>query len=349
MYRSLCVLCAVVTAGLLSLPQNAQASPWTLPEDKFVLTLDSNYQTADEEYLPDGELQAFPLNGEFSAITFRLGGRYGVTDRFEIAANVDFKEINYEADPVVLALPSDPSDNQAVNDAIFDFGRNLAGVGDARIHGRYALVSGLVRATSQTSIKFPFGYERPRGTFAEDTAGPGAIEDDVSLGDGQTDLTQSFLFGAYIPATRSFARLDAGYRLRFGSPGDQGVANFSIGQYIGENFVIFAGANGAYTLFEGDSIGQSFITRSPEKPAGELQAGEGGDIETIELTLDKDYLNVEGGVIVQLRDLEIRASYGHIVWGSNIPQIQSVSLGVVYSLDNLTQEKAPIEKTADDS
>lgn len=335
MYRSLrnCALAIVVALIGASVPQVADASPWTLPKDKFVLLLDSNYQTADEEFLPDGELQAFPLDGQFTSITFGIGGRYGITDRFEMALDLDFKQINYEADPVLLALPDDTS-SESLNEAIFDFGRSSAGVGDAHLHGRYGLVTGLVRVTSQTSVKFPVGYERPRGTFTDDTPSAGAIEDDVTLGDGQTDLTQSVLFGAYIPATRSFARLDAGYRLRVGSPGDQAVGGVSIGQYLGEDFILFAAASGAYTLFEGDTIGQSFITRSPGKSASELNAEE--DIEQIAITLDKDYLNVEGGIILRLRDLEVRASYGQILTGRNIPKINSFSLGVVYSLDNLT-------------
>jgi hypothetical protein len=325
----------------------ADASPWTLPEDKFVLALDTNYQTADDEYLPDGTLQSFPLNGEFRSTTFRVGGRYGINDRFEAAFGFALKQVDYNADPIVLALPDDPSDSAAVNEAIFDFGNREAGLGDARIHGRYALVKGLFRATSETSIKFPVGYESPRGTFEEGTPNPVAIEDDVALGDGQTDLTQSLLFGAYIPATRSFARMSAGYKLRFGSPGDQGVAGLSIGQYLGEKVVVFVGANGAYTLFEGETVGQSFITRSPDKSAAELNPAE--DIVPIDLRLDKDFLNVEAGAILQFRDLELRASYGRIVWGNNIPQIQSVSLGMVYSMENLTQKETPASEVSEDN
>ncbi len=349
MYRSLGSLTLALVVGLagVSAPLVADASPWTLPKDGFVLSLDSNYQSADEEYLPDGELQPFPLDGKFTAITFNAGARYGITDRFEAAFGLNLKQINFEADPVLLEVPEDSSNSQALNEAIFDFSKSSAGVGDAELHGRYALVRGLLRVTSETSVQFPVGYERPRGTFADDTPSPGAIEDDVTLGDGQTNLTQSFLFGAYIPATRSFARLDAGYRLRVGSPGDQAVGALSIGQYLGDDFIVFVAGNGAYTLFEGESIGQSFITRAPGKDASELDASQ--DIETIDITLDRDYLNVEGGVIVRLRDLEMRASYGQIMWGSNIPKISSFSLGVVYALDNFTASQEALPKQTDDN
>lgn len=345
MPRSTVFVAALMLASLpLALqPTAAQASPWTLPKDKFVLALDSNYQSADEEYLPDGELQQFPLDGNFTSITFGIGARYGITDRFEAALGMNFKQINFEADPVLLEIPEGNPGSQELNEAIFDFSESAAGVGDAQLHGRYALVSGLVRVTSQTSIQFPVGYETPRGTFADNSPSPAAIEDDVTLGDGQTNLTQSFLFGAYIPATRSFARLDAGYRHRVGTPGDQAVGGVSVGQYLGDNFLLFVAGNGAYTLFEGESIGKSFITRSPGKAASELDATE--DIEVIDITLDKDYLNVEGGVILRLRDLEMRASYGQIVWGQNIPRISSFSLGVVYALDNFTAEQAMPNET----
>lgn len=339
MLRSMPRLTPVFAAmALVLLPSVVHASPWTLPKDKFVLSLDSNYQSADEEYLPDGQLQQFPLDGKFTSITFGIGARYGISERFEAALGVNFKQINYKADPVLLDIPEGDPGSKELNEAIFDFSKSAAGVGDAQLHGRYALVSGPVRVTSQTTVQFPVGYDAPRGTFADGSPSPGAIEDDVTLGDGQTNLTQSILFGAYLPTTRSFARLDAGYRYRAGTPGDQAVGGLSVGQYLGDNLLIFLGGNGAYTLFEGESIGTSFITRSPGKAASEIDANE--DIETIAITLDKDYFSVEGGAILRLRDLEVRASYGQIIWGSNIPRISTFSLGVVYAIENFSAEQA---------
>lgn len=318
-----------------AIPSRADASPWTLPDDKFALSLDSNFQMADQEYLPKGDLQAFPLDGQFSALTFTVGGRYGITDRLEGAFAIDMKQVDYQASPVVLGVPDQPNDKQAINQAIFNFGQTHAGLGDAHLHLNYNFHRGMIMVTSATSLKLPIGYQPPEATFAQGEADPTAISDDVALGDGQVDLAQGVQFGTYINPTRSFMRLDLDYVHRFGAPGDQGRAAFSLGQYVGDMVLVFAGARGAYTLFEGDTIGKSFITRSPEKPAGELGVS---DIETIPLTLDKDFLHVEAGVILQVRSMEVRASFGQIVWGRNIPQIQSLSLGVVYALDDLTSK-----------
>lgn len=324
----------VAAAALCTgLTQSAQASPWTVPADEFVLAIDSNYQSADEEYLPDGTLQQFPLDGEFTSVNLGIGGRYGFTDRFEGAFRLNFKRVDYDSDPVVLGLPDDPNDQVAVNEAIFDFSTSEAGASDAFFYGRYNFYSGSVMLTSETSLKLPTGYQQPEGTFEEGQPTPAAIEDDVTLGDGQADLTQSLLMGLYLPPTRTFARFDVGYKHRFGSPGDQLVGGASIGQYLGDHWLVFIGGHGAYTLFEGDPIGKSFITRTPGKPTNEFSAS---DVETIDISLDKDYLTVEGGVILALDQLEIRASYGRMVTGSNIPQIDSFSLGVVYAIPNLT-------------
>ncbi len=337
-HTALCTFLVALAASLIVsalAPASAEASPWTVQEDQFVLTLASNYQSADEEFLPDGELQSFPLSGRFSAYTLGLGGRYGFTDRFEGAFKVNFKQVNYEANPVLLAPPEDGGDTAALNNAILDFSRSSAGAGDVFFHGRYNFMRGSVMMTTDTSLKFPTGYDQPSGTFADPTAPtPTTVEDDVTLGDGQTDLTQSVLVGTYLPSLRTFMRLDAGYRHRFGSPGDQAVGSFSVGKYLGDKVVAFVGANGVYTVFEGEPVGQSFITRTPEKSASELSME---DIETIEIRLDKDYLNVEAGVILQLPEVEMRASYGQLVWGNNVSRVQSLSLAIVYALDDLTQ------------
>ncbi|AWV88855.1 hypothetical protein [Bradymonas sediminis] len=326
------IACALFFSAL---PTSAQASPWTLPEKYLLITLDSNFQNADQEFLPDGTLQSFPLQGEFSAFTFTPGARYGISDDFEVAFDFNIKQVSYQSDPIVLGLPDDPTDLSQVNASIFDFSHSETGLGDGRIFGRYNLYRSLLMVTSQTSLSFPIGYSTPRGTFSEDTPNPAGIQDDVTLGDGQTDLAQAFLFGVYIPPTNSFARLDIGYAHRFGPPGDQGFASLSFGQYIGSSVLVFAGARGAYTIFDGESIGQSFITRTPDKPSNEFLVS---DVEAIDITQDKDYVSVEGGVILKVQDVEMRLSYDQVVWGANIPQIKSYSLGVIYAMDFRDEE-----------
>ncbi len=282
-------------------PRAAHASPWTLPNDKFVLGLDSNFQTADHEYLPDGTRQAFPLDGQFSALTFIISGRYGITDRLEGAMELEMKQVDYQANPVLLAVPDPSTDKQSLNNSIFNFSKTHSGLGDARLHLRYNFHKGLLMATTETSVKFPVGYQPPQGTFAQNMPDTTAVADDVSLGDGQVDLAQGILFGVYVPPTRSFGRLDLDYVHRFGAPGDQVTGLVSIGQYVGDMVLLFAGADGAYTVFDGEPIGTTYITYTPEKPAGQIGLS---DIATNPLTLDKDYVSVEGGVILQVRSME---------------------------------------------
>jgi hypothetical protein len=298
-------------------------------QDEFVLEVGSNFQQADEEFLPDGTLQSFPLDGEFTSSTLFIGGRYGFTERFEGSFKLNFKQVNYESEPVILALPPDGADNQAVNDSIFDFGKAQKGAGDFYFRGRYNIHRGQIMVTTETELKLPTGYTPPGGTFENDEPNPATITDDVTLGDGQTDLTQRILLGVVIPATRTFARLDAGYQHRFGTPGDQVVGAFSLGQSLNKTWLLFGGVRGAYTVMEGQTIGQSFITRSPEKSAGELGVG---DLETVGISLDSDFTQIEAGIIARLTDVEVRASYARIIDGENIPQINSFSLGLVYAL-----------------
>ena len=325
-----------IALSMLLAAENAVASPWTIPNDEFVLGLNYNLQIANEEFLPDGELQPFPLEGRFRSSTMSLDGRYGFTENFEGAFRLTFKQVNYESNPVILD-PDAGGDLQSVNDAVFDFSETRAGAGDVFLYGRYNFMRGVIVITTESEVKLPTGYEQPSGTFeSADSASPATIEDDVTLGDGQTDFTQSMLFGAFIPPTRTFVRLDLGYKVRFGSPGHQAVGLFSVGQFIGDYVLLFASADSAVTLFEGETIGTSFIAESPEKPAGELT---GDDITQREITLDKDWVKVDGGAILTLRDIELRAAYSQIVWGQNIPRIQAFSLGLVYSIPHLTGEK----------
>ena len=330
--RSLKVLLVV---AILLAPGAAAASPWTLPNDEFVLGLDYNFQIATREYLQDGDLQSFPLDGEFESSSIRISGRYGFTEKFEGAFSTTFKQVTYESRPVILA-PPDNTELGTVNDDILDFSKTSLGAGDLFLLGRYNFVRSNLMITTETELKVPTGYEQPAGTFEEgEEPSTTTIEDDVTLGDGQADLTQSMLFGAYVPPSRTFMRLDTGYRVRFGSPGHQLVGLFSIGQFIGDHVLLFASVDSAYTLFEGDSIGDSVVTSAPEKEPGELT---GDDIVATPITLDRDWVKVEAGGILTVRDIEVRLGYGQIVWGRNIPKIQSFNIGLVYSIENLTGE-----------
>lgn len=326
---------------VLFAPGLAFASPWTMKNDELSVQLDVDFQFANEEFLLDGERQAFPLDGEFNASGLRLSVRYGFTDKFEMGGQLRLKHVTFEADPVVLLT----EDLESLDDEVplsearartLDFSTNNTGAGDVNLFARYKFLDkGTILLTTETLAKFPTGYTRPSGTFENDSFAEASIQDDVTLGDGQTDLRQSLLFGAYIPATKTFARADIGYEFRFGPPGDQGVASAKIGQIIGDSLVVFAGARGAKTLFEGDSIGLSFIARDPSVPASDFLIA---NIVTEELTLDRDYLQVEGGVIWKLDDVEMQFAYSRVVAGRNIPAVNLLSFSSVFTVENVSGE-----------
>lgn len=325
-------LLAAFSIALFVLPSNAQASPWTMPKDDLLFSLNYDFQFAEREFLPDGTFQKFPLNGRFTSSTLRLGGRYGFTSRFELAADVFFKAVNYTADPVILALPSDQANLDEARSSVVDFSTSQLGAGDIYLTGRYNLLNGTVALTNEVRAKFPTGYTPPQGTFDEDT---GAVADDIALGDGQTDLEEALLFGVFIPSTRTFGRADAGFRLRFGAPGHQAFGSLKVGQFLGDHIVLFAGSSGAYTVVDGDPIGQSFISTESDLQPEDVVLGE--NVVPVDLPLDKDWVSVEGGLLfIAKPGLELQASYSQILVGTNIPAIQTVSFGTAVRFSELT-------------
>lgn len=338
MRSKLLLYLSVLLLSLGPFAGEATASPWTLPQDDFALDLGYNFQFADDEYLADGSHQAFPLDGRFTSSRLSLGGRYGFTDRVEGAVRLTFKQVSYESTPYLMGAPEGEefgNRSEVYDQRLVDFSETRIGAGDFHFKGRYNFYDNgnLLKLTAETDLKLPGGYEEPKGTFADGKPSPGSVQDDVTLGDGQVDLTPSLLFGGYLPATRTFGRVDVGYSFRFGPPGDQIVGGAKIGQNIGSNVIVFAGANGAYTHGDGESIGTSFITRSPELSARELSSS---DIETIDVTLDKSFLQATGGIIFRISPAELQFTYSHIVLGENLPQIQTASVRTVFTFQDIT-------------
>ncbi len=320
----------VATLATLLTTAPAQASPWTLPQDELAFAVSYNFQIANSEYLPDGHHQIFPLEGSSLSQGIQLTTRYGFTDRFEGAVDLSFKQVTYQALPLILGAPDDPSQLSGWNDAIIDFNTARTGMADVYFYGRYNLRRGLIMITSETSAKLPTGYQAPEGTFDEDT---GLVAGQATLGDGQADITQSILFGAYLPATGGFARLDLGARLRFGSPGNQLVGGAKIGQPLNPTTVLFAGARGHFTINQGEVIGTTLVARDPSIPRSEFT---GANIIPIPLRLDSDELVLEGGVLFRIATIEIVANYGYTIWGQNTAATHTFSIGTGYSIANAT-------------
>ncbi len=305
------------------LPMPASASPWTMPKDELLFTLGYDFQFAEDEFLPDGTYQSFPLDGRFTSSTLRAGFRYGFTSKLEVAAELTAKAVQYTSDPAIVALPEDTVDLATAREAVLDFSASRLGPADLFLTGRYNFIKSTVAIANETRLKVPTGYTAPQGTFDEET---GAIADDVALGDGQADLEDSILFGVFIPPTRTFARLDAGFRLRFGGPGHQLIGGAKIGQFIGDHFVLFAGGSGAYTVNDGKVIGQTIVATRDDLQADDIDAAE--DLAPLDLRLDKDILAVEGGLLlIPVPGIEIQVAYSQIVLGSNVAAIRSVTVG----------------------
>lgn len=333
---------AIAGFAVLTLAASAaSASPWTVPKDKLLLSLNYDFAFAENEFLPDGTYQSFPLNGRFTSSTLRLGGRYGFTDRLELATELTVKAVSFTADPIIPVFADDPEpgpfEAQEARALVRDFSNTIVGPADLFLTVRYNFLKGTFAFANETIIKLPTGYEPPSGTFTEELE----VDDDLALGDGQTDIEDSLLFGLFIPQTKTFARADVGFRFRFGGPGHQGLASLKVGQFVGPKLVLFAGANGAYTVVDGDPIGSTFISTTGELEADDVLIGspdqDGVNTIPVDLRIDKDFLKIEGGLLLLPKPgLEIQASYSQIVLGANIAAIQSVTLSTAIHFDDVT-------------
>ena len=310
-------------------PTAAAASPWTLPGGDLSLSVDFDFQDAGSEFLDDRARQAFPLDARFNATSLRLGARYGFTSRLEGGFSATFKSVTYIADPVIIELPEDQVDLEGARASVVDFTRQTIGASDAFFDLRYNLIRGTIALTNQSRVKLPTGYAAPQSTFDED----GFVADDVTLGDGQADLENAFLLGLYIAPTRSFVRFDLGFRFRFSNPGHQVFGSAKVGQFIGRKFVLFVGSAADFTVIDGTPIGQTVVASDGNLTAQNVTPDR---FERRDLRLDKDYIDVSGGVLfIVQKGIEVQASYSQIVAGRNIPTVQTVSVGTSFRIPKI--------------
>jgi len=330
------LLASVVGLSVIALGGTAFASPWTLPKDDLSVSMGFDFQMATEEFQGDGGRREFPLDGAFTSQTLGLGLRYGFTERLELELDIQLKSVSYSADPVVLGLPTETVDLQGARDAVFDFSETAVGMGDIILAARYNLYRRPMGVIStETRAKLPGGYRAPGQTFSTpDSPNPNAQEDDVTLGDGQTDLEQSILFGGYVPSTRTFARAGVGVRLRFGAPGHQLIGDAKVGQFLGKSFVLFGGVRGAFTVIEGETLGKTFVVTRNNVTSQNIRDS---DIRQDLLSLDKDFVQTEAGLLVVLSsDAEMQMVYSYIPFGKNISAIHSVSVGTTIRIPDFT-------------
>ncbi len=322
----------------------ALGSPWTLPEGELVLSLGFNHQFAGQEFLDSGPARNFPLRGAYNASSFALGLRAGFTDRIEFEAVLPVSVVNYDSDPVILLeRPAGTGFGELdfYQRNVIDLTRSVSGVADFIITGRYGWMRSPVAIATEVRVKAPTGYAPPAGTFGDRPTSseafladvgrfvaPENVQDDVTLGDGQLDITPSMLFGWSL-SSGTFFRLGAGFNFRMGDAGDQVVGDLRVGQTLGARALVYASVRGGYSVRRGKVIGISVAAIDPDLPATEY--GGATNLLLRELTLDHDHIDVGAGFIVRLTDrLELNTGYERTVHGRNIAAVQSLSLSLAF-------------------
>lgn len=333
---------AAAFALCLLAPLTAVASPWVLPQGKLVVLGRYDYEFADEEFLDDRKATPFSLNGEYSASTYTVGVRLGLTERVELQMELPVKQVSYTADPVIFfAAPGEgaQADFDFYQENVIDLSRNKTGLGDLRLSARYQLIGGSFASALELGMKTPTGYDRPMGTFGDRPrsredflanvsryVSPDNVSDDVTLGDGQLDLVPRILVG-WGAASGFFARADLGYAFRFGGAGDQVVGGVKVGQLLGRRVLIYLGAEGEIAVTDGDVIGVSVAATDPTLPAAEYSGLD--NLYLRELRLERDRLVIPTGVIFRLMEgAELNLGYTPVVWGRNTSKVHSFSVGV---------------------
>lgn len=323
---------------------DADASPWTLPRGAIVVTGAYSYQTATEEFLDTGGARNFPLRGRYVGNNYSLNVRLAPVEGLELELGVPLRTVSYTSDPVLL-LPRPAGSAEGELDYyqrnVINLTRSSSGLGDLAVAARWRARLRPFPLALELRAKVPTGYEPPQGTFGarpqtsqEFTSDvrrwvtPDNVRDDVTLGDGQLDLGLNVLLG-YAFRTRTFVRVDAGYNLRLGGAGDQVVGALRAGQGLGDRVLLYAWGQLAYTVTEGRVIGVSVAAANPDLPASEYAGAD--NLLLRELRLERDQLDVGGGVIVRItRDIEINLGYARTLWGRNTAATNSLtaSLGV---------------------
>jgi len=265
----------------------------------------------------------------------------------EVSIKAVYKSIDFTADPLYITAPAEEGsddingDGRVVVSPIFSFSDQIHGLQDIFFSIRYNAINKFILVTPELELKVPSGYTQPTGTFKDDNPklisaaegsdiiplGEPPIGDDFTLGDGQVDLTGQLLFGTFIAATQTFARANVGFRLRFNGPGEQALWGVKVGQLIGSHLSIFGEINGTHTVIAGDPIGQSFATRQPGEEAEGFRAEV---FDLIDITQDRDFIDVGGGVILKFDRYEFIFSGGKIIDGENIAELVFANLGTVY-------------------
>lgn len=331
---------ALAAATLLG-PAAAAASPWTLPRGQFALAAGYSFQTATREFFETGSARNFPLQGRYTGSTFTLGFRAGLTDALELEVQLPIRTVNYASDPVIpLARPmgdtSGLSDFEYYRRNVVNLSRTATGLADLVFATRYRLPVRSSAVALELRVKIPSGYAGPSGTFGDNPrsaqeflanayqyVSPRNVQDDVTLGDGQVDITPSILLG-HAFATRTFVRFDAGYNLRLGGAGHQVLSALRAGQSLGDRLLVYAWLQAAITVTEGRILGISVAAIDPDVPAERYSVD---NLLLRELRFERDIVDVGAGIILRLTPTtELNAGYQRTLWGRNTSVIDGFNL-----------------------
>ena len=328
----------MVLVCLLLTSISASASPWLLSQGDLVLVGRFDFEQGNEEFLEAGASQPFPLRGNFGSTTFSTNLRFGILDSFELELNIPIRQVSYISDTVIL-LDGGDEGLDFYQDNTISLSRRASGLADIEMAARYRLFASSIRGAFELRLKTPTGYERPSGTFGDNPkseqdfvanvgryVAPENVRDDVTLGDGQLDLTPSFLFGV-ASSSGTFSRMSLGYRLRFTGGGDQLVGSLFVGRALGKRLLFFGGFDAELSVQEGRVIGISVAAQDPALPARDYEGTK--NLLLREVTLDRDQLRMSLGGILRLTSaVELNVGYGQTVWGSNTTRIETFSLGI---------------------
>ncbi len=328
---------------IMCVAAQAQASPWTLPQGRLLISNGYDFQLATSEFINEGAERAFPLRGRYTGATFSLAARLGITDHFEVEARLPLRLVSYASDSVILLDPGagGPQAGDFYRNNVINLSNSNFGIGDVTFAGRYGITRRPIAIAVEVKLKAPSGYEGPAGTFgAEPTTRegllndlgavvrPDRVQDDVTLGDGQLDISTSVLLGAAF-SSGTFMRLGVGYKLRLSGAGDQVLADLKIGQRIVSSLLVYAGCALAYSVQQGRSVGVSVAAIDPELPAN--QYGGLNNLLLIERRLESDVVEINAGVIYRVgKALELNVAYGRTVWGRFVAATNTLSLSLVF-------------------
>jgi protein XagA len=163
------------------------AGAWTQKSGECYYQFTVNAYFTDKNFDEDAKRDDFPADGDFRDINANWYLEYGLMDRLTVLTSLYYKYVEYEDDFIES---------------------KTYGVPDVDLGARYQLSDTEIGIFSfQGLVKIPETYDE---------------DDNVPLGNGQTDLEVRLLYGKSLyPSIPAYTNLEIGYRWRFEEPSDE--------------------------------------------------------------------------------------------------------------------------------